>query len=306
MAETQRIAVLIPCHNEQATIAKVVDDFRRELPAARICVFDNDSTDDSAAIAREHGAEVFHEPRLGKGYVIEAMFETIDADFYVMVDGDDTYDPSSVHVLLDEVATGRAAMCVGARVASEAEAFRPLHVGGNFLVRKLVNRLGGANLSDILSGYRVFNRRVAKCLPILSSGFEVETEMTVQMLFLKMHITEIPTPYRPRPEGSESKLRTCRDGGRVLWKIFSLFRQLKPLTFFGLVAIFFFLLGLLAGIAPIHDYLTLPNHEVKRFPLAILATGLMLLSAGSLFLGVLLHSLNWRFIELHNVLARRK
>ncbi|MBT7171037.1 MAG: glycosyl transferase, partial [Phycisphaerales bacterium] len=165
---------------------------------------------------------------------------------------------------------------------------------------------GGARLSDILSGYRVFNRRVAKCLPVLSSGFEVETEMTIQMLFLRMHITELPTPYRPRPEGSRSKLRTCRDGSRVLWKIFTLFRQLKPLTFFGLIAIVFFLLGFAAGVPAIHDYLTLPNHEVKHVPLAILSVGLMLISAGNLFLGVLLHSLNWRFIELHNVLARRK
>jgi glycosyltransferase involved in cell wall biosynthesis len=304
-ATRPEIAVMIPCFNEEITIGKVIDDFRRELPAARIVVFDNCSTDKTAAIAAEHGAVVLKEPRQGKGYVVESMFDLVDADFYVMTDGDDTYPAGKVHDLLAPLKAGEADMTVGSRLTSYTDkAFRPLHVMGNNLVRRLVNWAGGANLVDIMSGYRAFTRRVVQRLPVVSKGFEIETEMTLQMLYYRLRIVEVPVPYRERPEGSVSKLRTFRDGFIVLWKIFNFFRSFTPLTFFGGIGIILFLSGLLAGILPVHDYLTDPNHYVSHVPLAILATGLMILSAGSAFLGIILHAVNWRMRELHNVLTR--
>jgi glycosyltransferase involved in cell wall biosynthesis len=305
MANEPTIAVLLPCYNEEATIGRVVDDFRRELPEATIYVFDNNSSDATARVAADHGAAVIHEPRQGKGYVIERMFAEVIADIYVMTDGDDTYPADSVHELIEPVRKGRADMAVGARLSEyEDTSFRPLHVAGNGLVRGLINRIFRTNLTDILSGYRVFNRRVVERIPIVSSGFEVETELTVHMLYYKLTITEVQVPYRGRPAGSQSKLRTFRDGFRVLWKLFNLARAFKPLTFFGLLGIVLFVLGLAAGLPPIIGYVESGYREVRRFPLAILATGLMILSAGSVFLGIILHSMNWRFKELHNVLVR--
>ena len=302
-----KIAVLIPCHNEQATVAKVIDDFRTQLPRAAIYVFDNCCTDDTARIAREHGAIVIPEPRKGKGFVIEAMFDSVEADYYVMVDGDDTYEASAVHKLLEPVMAGQADMTIGARLAEfDDRSFRPLHVAGNNLVRGLINRIFGCKLTDIMSGYRAFNRRVMQRIPVVSAGFEVETEMTIQMLYCRLTMLEVPAPYRGRPEGSVSKLHTFRDGARVLWKIFSLFRATKPLTFFGGLGILLLIAGLLAGTPPVMDYISDPNRHVHHVPLAVLATGLVLLSAGSVFLGILLHAINWRFMELHNVLTRKK
>ena len=300
-----KIAVLIPCCNEEATIAKVIEDFRGQLPQAIIYVFDNCSIDRSAEIAAAHGAVVVHEPRQGKGFVIERMFDSIDADIYVMVDGDDTYPADHVHRLIEPVVAHRADMVVGARVQDgAAEAFRPMHAVGNKLVTHLVNWVSHGCLSDIMSGYRAFSRRVVDRLPVVSAGFEVETEMTVQMLYYRMEIVEVPVPYRRRPDGSVSKLRTFRDGIRVLWKIFTLMRSFKPLTFFGAIGLFLFGAGVLAGIPPIHDYLTMG--KVLRFPLAILASGLMILAAGNVFLGILLHAMNWRLREMHNVMCRRR
>lgn len=300
-----KIAVLIPCYNEESTIGKVIDDFKRQLPSATVYVFDNCSTDATAVTATEHGATVLKEPRQGKGFVIASMFERVDADFYVMIDGDDTYSVDHVNALLEPVLQGAADMTVGARLAEYTEkSFRPMHLFGNNLVRWLVNRLTNANLTDIMSGYRAFNRRVARRIPVVSAGFEVETELTIQSLYYRLKIVEVTVPYRARPPGSVSKLSTLRDGFRVLWKIFSLFRAFKPLTFFGALGLFLLLLGLAAGTLPVHDYLTNPEHRVEHVPMAILATGLVLLSAGFVFLGILLHALNWRFWELHNVLTR--
>ncbi len=300
-----RIAVLVPCHNEEATVGKVVRDFRAALPNAGIYVFDNCCTDATARLAAEAGATVLKEPRKGKGFVVEGMFDRIDADYYVMVDGDDTYPAEKAPELLAPVMGGEADMAVGARLASYGDkSFRPLHVWGNGLVRGLINRIFKARLTDIMSGYRAFNRSVVRRVPVVSAGFEVETELTIQMLYYRLKIVEVQTPYRGRPEGSQSKLHTFSDGLRVLWKIFSLFRAFKPLTFFGSVGIILFLLALAAGIPPVIDYVTHPEHKVAHFPLAILATGLMILSAGSVFLGVLLHAINWRFKELHNVMVR--
>jgi glycosyltransferase involved in cell wall biosynthesis len=301
------IAILIPCYNEEITIGKVIRDFRAQLPDAAIYVFDNCCTDRTAEVARELGAQVIFEPRQGKGYVVELMFDTIDADLYVLVDGDDTYPAERVRDLLGPVQAGKADMTVGARLTEYSDrSFRPLHVFGNQLVRGLINKIFRADLTDIMSGYRAFNRRVAQCIPVVSSGFEVETELTVQMLYYRLKIVEIPVPYRGRPEGSVSKLRTLPDGMRVIWKIFSLFRNFKPLTFFGSLGIFALLLGVLAGIPPIMGYIQSGYTEVRRFPLAILATGLVLLSSLMVFLGVILHAVNWRFKELHNVMVRRR
>ncbi len=300
-----RISVLIPCYNEAPTIGKVVDDFRAQLPDARIVVFDNCCTDETARIAREHGADVIKEPRQGKGYVIERMFDQIDSDLYVMVDGDDTYPADCVQQLLEPVRSGDADMAVGARLADYTDAAFPrFHKLGNDLVRRLVNLFFRARLTDILSGYRAYNREVVRRIPIVSSGLEVETELTVQMLHHRRAIVEVPVPYRERPTGSVSKLRTIPDGARVLWTLFTLFRAIKPLTFFGGIGILLFLASLLAGFRPIQDYLTDPQHYVRHVPLAILATGLMLLSATSAVLGILLHAINWRFREIQSVAVR--
>ena len=302
-----RIAVLIPCHDEAATIGKVVDDFRAELPEAPIYVFDNCCTDDTARIAADHGAVVLREPRKGKGFVVDSMLDRVDADCYVMVDGDDTYPADKVHELLAPVLAGDADMVVGARLDEYGEkSFRPLHVAGNNLVRKLINLIFGARLTDILSGYRAFNRKVVHRVPVVSSGFEVETELTVHLLYYRLMLVEVQVPYRRRPKGSLSKLRTFRDGFRVMWKLFNLIRAFKPLTFFGSLSILWFVLGVLAGIPPIYDHLTHPTGFVRHVPLAILAASLMLLSAGSFVVGLILHAMNWRFKELHNVMVRGK
>jgi glycosyltransferase involved in cell wall biosynthesis len=276
------LAILIPCYNEEITIGKVIQDFRAQLPDASVYVFDNCCIDRTADIAREHGARVISEPRKGKGYVIESMLDAVRADFYVLVDGDDTYPAERVHDLLDPVRSGEADMVVGARLTHyDDKSFRPLHMVGNRLVCNLINKIFNAELTDIMSGYRAFNRKVVQRIPVVSSGFEVETELTVQMLYYRMKIIEITVMYRGRPKGSISKLRF---GG------------------FGLVAFF---LGILAGIPPIYDYIQSGYTEVRRFPLAILATGLVLLASSLVFLGIILHAVNWRFKELHNVMTRR-
>ncbi len=300
-----RVAVLIPCFNEAQTIGKVVDDFRSHLPEADIIVIDNCCTDGTGKIATQHGALVLREPRKGKGFAVETMFDRFDADVYVMVDGDDTYDAAAVHQLIAPVLAGDADMTVGTRLSSHARnSFRRFHVLGNNLIRYLVNWIGSAELTDIMSGYRAISRRAALRLPVVSSGFDIETELTLQMLYYGMRIVEVPVAYGERPKGSVSKLRTFRDGSVVVWRVFTLFRAFKPLTFFGGVGIAFFTLGVLAGIPPVNDYLTDPNHFVSHVPLAILAMGLTALGFGSIFVGLLLHALNWRIRELHNVLTR--
>jgi len=307
MEQQTNIAVLIPCHNEEATIGKVIDDMRAQLPEATIYVFDNCCTDRTAQIAQDRGAIVLKEPRKGKGYVVESMLDRIDADYYVMIDGDDTYEVEAVGQLLDPVVNGRTDMTVGARLADyDDTSFRPLHVAGNALVRWLVNKIFGANLTDIMSGYRAFNRRVVQRVPVVSAGFEVETEMTIQMLYYRLKIVEVQVPYRGRPAGSQSKLNTFRDGFRVLWKTFSLFRAFKPLTFFGGVGLAFVALGMIAGIPPVYGFVASGYERVERFPMAILAMGLILLGFSSGFLGILLHAVNWRFKELHNVMVRKR
>ena len=229
-----RLAVLIPCHNEELTIADVIEDFRHELPEADIFVFDNCSTDATADVARKHGAIVLRECRKGKGFVVASMFDRIDADAYLLVDGDNTYPAEYARALLEPVLAGDADMVVGARLTNHtSNSFPRLHLFGNQLVAMLVNWVSGTRLTDIMSGYRAFNRQVVRRIPVVSSGFEVETDMTLQVLYYRLKIIELCVPYRQRIAGSVGKLRTFHDGFLALWKIFSLFRVFKPLTFFG-------------------------------------------------------------------------
>lgn len=287
-----KIAVLIPCYNEERTIGKVVRDFKAELPDADIYVYDNNSTDATAKVAREQGAVVRREPRQGKGNVVRSMFRDVDADIYVMVDGDDTYPAEFVHALIAPILLGEADMVIGDRHSNGsylAENKRPLHNFGNQLVKSLINKLFNANLQDIMTGYRAFTKDFVKYTPISTAGFEVETEMTLHALDKRFFILEIPIEYRDRPEGSVSKLNTFSDGLRVLRTVFAIFKDYKPLTFFSWVALVFFILGLLVGVPVIMEFLA--THTIAKIPSAILAVGLMLLSTISITSGLILDTL---------------
>ena len=303
-----KIVILIPCLNEEITIGKVIHDFQDAIPEAKIIVFDNNSTDRTAAIVRECGAEVIPESRPGKGHVVASMFRKVDADYYVIVDGDDTYSAEHVRKLLEPVMKEQADMAVAVRLAEyTATSFRPLHVFGNNLVRRLVNWIFKSNLADIMSGYRVFSRELVQSIPILSSGFEVETEMTIRILDYGFRIKEVPLPYRERPEGSVSKLRTFHDGFRVLAEIARIAKAYKPFTFFGGIGLAFILAGGISGIWVILDYLE--DEYVNKVPTAILATGFMLLGFGSMGIGILLNTISYRFREnmrqLHKIIRSR-
>jgi len=291
-----KIVILIPCLNEEITIGKVIHDFQDAIPEAKIIVFDNNSTDRTAAIARDCGAEVIPESRSGKGHVVASMFRKVDADYYVIVDGDDTYSAELVRKLLEPVMKEQADMAVAVRLAEyTATSFRPLHVFGNNLVRRLVNWIFKSNLSDIMSGYRAYSRELVQSIPILSSGFEVETEMTIRILDYGFRIKEVPLPYRERPEGSVSKLRTFHDGFRVLAEIARITKAYKPFTFFGGIGLAFILVGGISGSWVILVYLD--DEYVNKVPTAILATGFMLLGFGSMGIGILLNTINYRFRE---------
>jgi len=289
LPDGRRIAVLLPCHNESHTIADVVKGFRAELPDADIYVFDNLSTDDTAAAAQAAGAIVRREPEKGKGNVVRRMFADIDADIYVMADGDRTYDPRNVHDLIDCLTVNNLDMVIGKR-SQEQTAYRPGHLLGNRLFNLTVEWLFGRGMSDMLSGYRVFSRRFVKSFPALSSGFEIETELTIHALDLRMPFAEVPVPYYDRPEGSASKLRTLTDGVRILKTIVLLLKDVRPFLYFGTIA------GALAGVAlalALPIFLTfLETGLVPKFPTAILCTGLMILSFLSLASGVILDSVS--------------
>jgi len=306
--QNTKIVILIPCLNEEITIGKVIQDFQVAIPEAEIIVFDNNSTDRTAKIALECGAKVIEEKRPGKGYVVSSMFRKVEADYYVLVDGDDTYSAEHVRQLLEPVMENRADMAVGARLAEYThKSFRPLHVFGNNLVRKLVNWIFDNKLTDIMSGYRAYSRELVQSIPILSSGFEVETEMTIRILDYGFRIEEVHLPYKERPEGSESKLRTFHDGFRVLAEIARIAKAYKPFTFFGLIGLAFIITGGVSGIWVIMDYLE--DEFVNKVPTAILATGLMLLGFGSIGIGILLNTISYRFREnmrLLNKLIRKR
>jgi glycosyltransferase involved in cell wall biosynthesis len=292
MRTNKKVAVLIPCYNEAQTIEKVVGDFRRELPGAEIFVYDNNSEDDGAERARRAGAVVVREARQGKGNVVRSMFRDVDADFYLLVDGDDTNPAEKAAALLSEVERG-VDMAVGDRLSNGAyakENKRGFHHFGNNLVLFLVNRLYGSGLSDIMSGYRAFSRRFVKTYPALCEGFQLETDMTVFALSRGLGISEIPIDYRDRPEGSQSKLNTFSDGFRVLSAIFNLYRFFHPLKYFGILSAFFLFLGMSFGVPVIVEFME--SRFVSKIPSAVLASGLMVLSIVSLSNGLILDSIN--------------
>jgi len=290
------IVVLIPCLNEEITIGKVIRDFQKSIPEAQIIVFDNNSTDRTASVAYKSGAKVEKELRPGKGHVMASMFRKVEADYYVIVDGDDTYSAEHVRDLLKPVVDGSAEMSVAARLEDYTEqSFRKFHIFGNNLVRKLVNWIFHNNLTDIMSGYRVCSRELIKAVPIFSTGFEVETEITIRTLDYGFRITEVPIPYRKRPEGSASKLRTFHDGFRILFEIARIAKAYKPFTFFGGIGLIFVIIGVISGTWVILDYLE--DEYVNKVPTAILSTGMMLLGFGSIGIGILLNTINYRFRE---------
>ena len=292
-----RVAVVVPCHNEAATAGKVVRDFRAALPEAQVLVVDNASTDATAEAARQAGAQVLHEPRAGKGFALLAGFrEARGADYFVMVDGDDTY-PAEDAVKLLEAARAGADMVVGTRLAgAEQGAFRAGHSLGNRLFNLLVRMLFGVRTGDLFSGYRVLSRRFLETTPLIARGFEVEAELALQAVVQGYRTVEVPIRYRARPEESPSKLHTYRDGYRILMAILMFFRDYRPLKFFGLLALFLLLLSLAGGGLVIAEYLR--TGLVPRLPLAVLSAALFILSALSMTCGVLLSSINRRSAEI--------
>lgn len=281
--------MLVPCYNEEQTIAKVIQDFRNVLPDAKIYVFDNNSKDKTSAVARDNGAIVYKETRQGKGNVVRSMFRKVEADYYIMVDGDDTYPAEFAAKLLEPLMNGEADMTIGDRLSNgtyKAENKRPFHDFGNNLVKSLIGLLFKNDINDIMTGYRGFNRYFVKTMPILSDGFEIETEMSIHALDKKFLIQEIPIDYRDRPEGSTSKLNTYSDGLRVLGTILTLFKDCKPLPFFSIISMLFFVLGILAGIPVIGEFLQM--HYIYKVPSAILALGLILVAIMLLLNGFVL------------------
>ena len=284
-----KVAVLIPCYNEAVTIGKVVDDFKRVLPDADIYVYDNNSKDDTAAIAEDHGAIVRTEPRQGKGNVVRQMFREIDADYYIMVDGDDTYPAEAAPRLLEPLMNDTADMTVGDRLSNGTygeENDRAFHGFGNNLVRWLIKAIYGYAFDDVMTGYRAFTRIFVKTMPVLSEGFQIETELSIHAVDKRFRITDVPIDYRDRPEGSYSKLSTFGDGAKVLRAIASLFKDHKPMAFFGWLALILIVLGLIAGIPVIAEYFQ--TGLVPRFPTAILAIALVICGALSFTAGIIL------------------
>ena len=274
-----KIAVLIPCYNEELTIEKVINDFKKELPESDIYVYNNNSKDKTKEIATNLGVIVKDEYKQGKGNVVRSMFYDIDADIYVMVDGDDTYPSEFVHELIKPVASGEADMCIGDRLSNgtyQKENKRPFHEFGNNIVKKSINVLFKTELKDIMTGYRVFNKKFVKNMPVMSPKFEIETEMSLYALDKKYIIKEIPIIYRDRPEGSESKLNTVSDGIKVVKTIFKMYKDYNPFKFFGIIALIFLILGLIVGVPVIREYAI--TKYITKVPSAILATGLITLS----------------------------
>lgn len=285
-----RVAVLVPCYNEAAAVAKVVADFRAALPDATVYVFDNNSTDDTAAVARAAGAVVRKETHQGKGFVVRRMFSDVEADIYVLVDGDATYDAPSAPKMIDLLLRDHLDMVVGQRVDQEVAAYRAGHRTGNWLLTTFVATVFGPTFNDMLSGYRVFSRRFVKSFPMLSGGFEIETELTVHALELGLAAAEVPTPYYARPEGSTSKLNTWRDGFRILWTIVQLYRSERPFAFFGAAGAVLALISVALAIPIVITFLE--THLVPRLPTAILAMGLMLLAFLSIAVGLVLDTVS--------------
>jgi glycosyltransferase involved in cell wall biosynthesis len=283
---SMRIAVLVPCFNEEAAVATVVRDFRKSLPLAAIHVYDNNSTDRTAVLAREAGAIVRSERRQGKGHVVRRMFADVDADIYVLVDGDATYDAPSAPRMIEALLDEQLDMVVGLRVDQVEAAYRRGHRTGNRMLTRFLSSVFGQVFKDILSGYRVFSRRFVKSFPVLSDGFEIETELAVHALELALPVAEIETPYYARPHGSFSKLSTWRDGFRILGTILRLYRTEKPLRFFTAIGVL--LAALAIGLAVPVFVTYLEQGIVPRLPTALLSTGLMIVAILSVSSGLVL------------------
>ena len=288
----EKIAVLIPCYNEELTIEKVVKDFKKELPDADIYVYDNNSKDKTAQIAKNAGAIVRKETRQGKGNVVRTMFREIDADIYVMVDGDDTYPAEFVHQLIEPVRNGEADMTIGDRLSNgtyQEQIKKNFHEFGNNLVRKAINILFNNKLKDIMTGYRVFNKTFVKNMPVLSPNFELETEMTLFALDKKFRLKEIPIIFRERPDGSESKINTVSDGIKVIKTIIKMFKDHKPLKFFTILFTILLLIGIFVGLPVIIEYCK--TRYITKVPTAILATGIVSLAVICEQCGIILHTI---------------
>lgn len=284
-----KVAVLIPCYNESMTIAKVIDDYKKVLPEAKIYVYDNNSSDNTDEIARKSDAIVRYEYRQGKGNVIRSMFRDIDADCYLMIDGDDTYPAENAREMVTLILNERADMVIGDRLSSTyfSENKRPFHNLGNRLVRSLINSLFHSNITDIMTGYRAFSRTFVKSFPILSHGFEIETEMTIFALDRNFKISEIPVAYRDRPTGSESKLNTYKDGAKVIKTIIALFRDYKPLLFFSCLALLLIIIGTIFFIPVLAEYFQ--TGLVMRFPTLIASVGIYVIAVLLWMCGIILH-----------------
>lgn len=287
-----KIAVLIPCYNEEVTIHKVVSDFKRELPEADIYVYDNNSSDDTSKLAKDAGAIVRFEPRQGKGNVVRQMFRDIDADCYLMVDGDDTYPAESARELCEPILNGEADMTVGDRLSNGTyaeENKRAFHGFGNDLVRAMIKWIYGYSFDDVMTGYRAFSRPFVKTFPVMSEGFQIETEISIHAVDRRWRIKDVPIIYRDRPEGSISKLNTIGDGMKVMIAIASLFKNYRPLKFFSLAALVLAVIGLLLGIPVIVEFFE--TDLVPRLPTALLATAFMFLCGLSFATGLVLDNL---------------
>jgi glycosyltransferase involved in cell wall biosynthesis len=290
-AASDRIAVLVPCYNEEVTVAQVIEGFREALPGAAIYVFDNNSTDATARVARDHGAAVVSSLRQGKGNVVRHMFETVEADIYVLVDGDATYPPESAPALIAKLQSTAADMVVGTRLSSfGGESFRRFHLFGNRMMSWIISRLFSIRLTDVLSGYRVFSRDFVKSVPLVSQGFEIETELTLQAAAKSFRLVEHPVPYGSRPEGSVSKLSTFSDGYIILRTIFAICKDYKPLMFFLTLSLVLALASIACGIPPILDYYH--TRFVTHVPMAILAAGIGITSVIFFVVGVMLDTIN--------------
>lgn len=287
-----KIAVLIPCYNEEVTIHKVVSDFKRELPEADIYVYDNNSSDNTSKLAKDAGAIVRFEPRQGKGNVVRQMFRDIDADCYLMVDGDDTYPAESARELCEPILNGEADMTVGDRLSNGTyaeENKRAFHGFGNNLVRAMIKWIYGYSFDDVMTGYRAFSRPFVKTFPVMSEGFQIETEISIHAVDRRWRIKDVPIVYRDRPEGSVSKLNTIGDGMKVMIAIASLFKNYRPLKFFSLAALVLAAIGLLLGIPVIVEFFE--TGLVPRLPTALLATAFMFLCGLSFATGLVLDNL---------------
>ena len=287
----KKIAVLIPCYNEEITIKKVIKDFKKALPGASIYVYNNNSSDKTKEIALKEKVIVKDEYLQGKGNVVRSIFRDIDADVYVLVDGDDTYPAEEAKKLINPVLEGKADMVIGDRLSSTyfTENKRPFHNTGNRLVRNLINSLFKSNINDIMTGYRAFSKKFVKCMPVMSKGFQIETEMTIFSLVHNMNIVEVPITYRDRPEGSVSKLDTYSDGFKVLMTLFNLFKDNRPFLLFGTISIILFILGLIVGIPVIVEFAK--TAYITKVPSAILAVGLILNSFILFAVGLIMDSI---------------